>query len=101
MSWKDRETNKSVFQRAEVGRQLLAEVKKRQMKFFGLVIRKDGIENLVFTGKIEGKRAQRRQRYKLSDNILRWSKTEINSIIHRARNRLEGYTAYVCNKHDI
>ena len=58
MSWKDRETNENVLQRVGVGRQWLAEVKKRQMKFFGHVFRKDGIENLVVTGKIEGKRTQ-------------------------------------------
>ena len=67
VSWKDRETNESVLQRAGLGRQLLAEVKKIQMKFFGHLIRKDGIENLVVTGKIEGKRAQGRQIYKLHE----------------------------------
>ena len=103
MSWKDRETNESVLQRARVGRQLLAKVKKRQMKFFGHIIRKDRIENQVVTGKIEGKRKQGWQRYKLSDNILRWSKSEIKSIIHRKRNR-EGWramTVNVCNRCDI
>ena len=72
VSWKDRETNESVLQRAWIGRQLLAEVKKRLMNFFGHVIRKDRIENLVVTGKIEGKRALGLQRCKMSDNILRW-----------------------------
>ena len=87
VSWKDQETNESVWQRVGVGRQLLAKVKKRQRKFFGHVIRKDRIENLEVARKIEGKKAQGRQRYKLSDNILRWSRSEINSIIHRTRNR--------------
>ena len=103
VSWNDRETNESVLQRAGVRRQLLAEVKKRQMKFFGLVIRKDGIENLIVTGKIEEKRTQRRQRYKLSDTILRWSRSEINSIIHKTRNREDwrAMTVNVCNRYDI
>ena len=93
----------SVLQRTGEERQLLAEVEKRQMKFLGHVIRKDGIENLVVTGKIEEKRAQGQPRYKLSDNILRWSKSEINSIIHRTRNREDWrtVTVNVCNRHDI
>ena len=72
------------------------------MKFFGHVIRKDGIENLIVTGKIEGKRAQGQQRYKLNDNILRWCKSEINSIIYRTRNRenWKAMTVNVCNRHD-
>ena len=102
VSWKDRETNESVLQRAGVGRQLQAEVKNIQMKFFRHVIKKDGIENLVVTGKIKGKRAQGRQRHKLSDNILRWNISEINSIKHRTRNREDwrAMTVNVCNRYD-
>ena len=35
---------------------------KRQMEFFGHVIRKEELENLVVTGFTEGKRARGRQR---------------------------------------
>ena len=57
ISYKDRMTNKEVLRRANVGRTLMKDIVKRQMEFFGHVIRKDELENLVVTGYIEGKRA--------------------------------------------
>ena len=43
----------NVLKRAGVNRKLLKVVKKRQLKFFDQVMKKDGIENLTVTGKIE------------------------------------------------
>ena len=45
-----------------VDRTLMKDIVKRQMEFFGHVIRKEELENLVVTGLIEGKRAKGRQR---------------------------------------
>ena len=53
ISWTDKLTNEEVLQRAGVERKLIGEI-TRQMRFLGHVIRKDGLENLALTGKIEG-----------------------------------------------
>ena len=52
--WTDKSTNEEVLQRAGVERKLIGEIRTRQMRFLGHVIRKDGLESLALTGKIEG-----------------------------------------------
>ena len=47
-----------------VGRQLLEILREQQLKFFGHVMRRNELEKLVVTGKIEGTRARGRQRMK-------------------------------------
>ena len=54
--WTDKLTNEEVLQRAGVERKLIGEIRTRQLRFLGHVIRKDGLENLALTGKLEGKR---------------------------------------------
>ena len=49
--WADKLTNEEVLQRAGVERKLIGEIKTRQLRFLGHVIRKDGLENLALTGK--------------------------------------------------
>ena len=62
MSYKDMVTNEEVLRRTNVDRTLIKDIVKRQMEFFGHVIRKEELENFVVTGFIEGKRARVRQR---------------------------------------
>ena len=62
ISYKDKVTNEEVLRRAKVDRTLMKDIVKRKMEFFGHVIRKEELENLVVTGFIEGKRARGRQR---------------------------------------
>ena len=54
-------TNVEVLRRANTKRKLLSEMVNRQVKFFGHVMRKKEIENLVTTGYVEGKRVWGRQ----------------------------------------
>ena len=58
ISYKDKVTNEEGLRRAKVDRTLMKDIVKRQMEFFGHVIRKEELENLVVTGFIEGKRAR-------------------------------------------
>ena len=59
--WTGKLTNEEVLQRAGVERKLIGEIRTRQMRNLGHVIRKDGLENLALTGKIEGKRGRGRK----------------------------------------
>ena len=76
--------NVEVLRRMGVKKELLYQIKKRQLKFLGRIIRKDGIENKVLTRKIKGTRARGRQRYLMRDNALRLIENNkgINDIIH-------------------
>ena len=60
ISYKDRVTNEEALRRCipNVDRTLVKDIVKRQMEFFGHVIRKEELENLVVTGFIEGKRGR-------------------------------------------
>ena len=53
ISYKDRVTNDEVLRRANVDRTLMKDIVKRQIDFFGHVIKKEELENLVVF--IEGK----------------------------------------------
>ena len=62
ISYTEHVTNVEVLCRANTKRKLLCEMVNRQVKFFGHVMRKEEMENLVTTGYVEGKRARGRQR---------------------------------------
>ena len=55
-------TNEKVLQRAEMDRKMICEIRRKQMKFIGHVVRKDGLEVLALTGKVQGKRSRGRKR---------------------------------------
>ena len=74
VSWTERKTNDCVLEEAGYRRSLVAKIKMRQAKFFGHIMRREGIEKLVTTGMMDGKRAARRQGKKLMDNIRNWTK---------------------------
>ena len=51
-----------VLRRANTKRKLLSEMVNRQVKFYGHVMHKEEMENLVTTGYVEGKRTRGHQR---------------------------------------
>ena len=90
--WADKLTNEEVLQRAGVERKLIGEIRTRQLRFLGYVIRKDGLENLALTGKIEGKRSRGRKRMLWMTSINAWIadrgiRQQEVELIQNARNR--------------
>ncbi|XP_063611050.1 uncharacterized protein LOC134784809 [Penaeus indicus] len=65
-------TNEEVFRRAGVNRKLICDLRGRQMRFLGHVMRKDDIESLALTGKIEGKRSRGRRRFTWMSSLRSW-----------------------------
>ena len=59
--WTDKVRNEEVLQRAGTCMKLILEIRTKKLRFLGHVMRKDGLENLVLPGKIEGKRSRGRQ----------------------------------------
>ena len=62
--WTDRKTNAEVLNIVGEEKCLVKEVRKRQLKFFGHVMRREGLEKGVVTGLIEGSRGKGRPRDK-------------------------------------
>ncbi|GFO38446.1 hypothetical protein PoB_006495100 [Plakobranchus ocellatus] len=55
-------------------RLLISKIRKRQATFFGHVMRREKLENLVTTGMLEGKRSRGKQREKLIEGLTDWLK---------------------------
>ena len=68
--WTARMTNERVMELAGVRRELMAEVRKRQLKVLGHILRHDALEKDVFLGKIEGRRARGRQRMTFGSSLI-------------------------------
>ncbi|GFO36016.1 hypothetical protein PoB_006252100 [Plakobranchus ocellatus] len=64
----------SVLEEAHTTRLLISKIRKRQATFFGHVMRREGLENLVTTGMLEGKRSRGKQREKLIEGLTDWLK---------------------------
>lgn len=46
--------------------------RKKQLKFMGHFIRKDGLENLIYTERIEGSRVRAKQRANYRMSLCEW-----------------------------
>jgi len=62
ISWVEHQSNEEVLRKAKTERSLIKTIRERQMKFMGHIMRKEGLENLTLTGRIEGRRGRGRQR---------------------------------------
>ena len=56
VSWTERKSNVDVLKDAECVRTLINKIKKKQARFVGHVMRRNGLENLITTGKFDGRR---------------------------------------------
>ena len=70
--WTDRVCNEEVLSRAHVKRKMINDIRVGQLNFFGHTIRKDGLENLAMTGKMEGKRSRGRRRVTWMSSVKVW-----------------------------
>ena len=67
VSWTERRSNENILTIIGGRRELLAMMRKRQITFFGHVMRADVLENLAVTGRIAGSRGRGRPRKKYMD----------------------------------
>jgi len=65
-------------------------IRQRQLAFLGHELRKQGLENLVVLGKIDGRKAKGRQRLKYVDSLCESRKDKISptELIRASDNRL-------------
>ncbi|GFN79417.1 RNA-directed DNA polymerase from mobile element jockey [Plakobranchus ocellatus] len=74
--WTARKTNEEVLKETESTRSLMNRIRRRQAKFVGHIMRREGLENLVTTGRMEGKKSRGRQREKMLDGMTSWMGTK-------------------------
>ena len=70
--WTARVTNDDCLKQANETRTLYTTIRQRQTAFLGHVMRREALENIVTTGKIEGKRGRGRPREVMLDGLRRW-----------------------------
>ncbi|KAG1670235.1 Histone deacetylase 3 [Nymphon striatum] len=84
ISWKARKTNEEVLRQTNQERCMLKKIKQRQYKFLGHVLRKQQLEHLLLSGKINGKRAPGTQRKTF---LKQFNADKAERIFHNAYDR--------------
>lgn len=54
-------SNDIILEKMEIRRTLICSIRRRQLKFLGYIMKKEGLKNLTVTGHIEGKRDKGKQ----------------------------------------
>jgi len=89
ISWTKKKSNVEVMTAAGVQRELKKPIRQRQLNYFlGHVMRRHGLENLVVTGKVDGRRGRKRQRLKYLDSLCTCLKDKVSP--YRAHQGLRG-----------
>ena len=88
ISWQEHRTNESILQQCRITRQLLRNILRGQLKYFGHIRRKqDSLEKIVMEGRVEGKRGKGRPLNSLSGNMKMWSGKGLVELAALAQNR--------------
>ena len=77
ISWGDHISNEEVLKRAGEERKLNKMIRKRQAEFIGHIMRKEGLEEIIITGKIEGKRGRGRPRLNYLTSLSKWMQDQV------------------------
>ena len=62
MAWTEKKTNEEVLAMANADREILVNIRERQLRFLGHILRRDGLEQNSIEGKLEGRRPRGRPR---------------------------------------
>jgi ribosomal 50S subunit-associated protein YjgA (DUF615 family) len=65
-------TNEDILKQVNEKRKTIKELGKKQSRFIGHILRKGKLENIVTTGKINGRKDRGRQREKMLDSLTKW-----------------------------
>jgi len=79
----------------EVQRTVMKRICQRQLAFLEHVLRRQGLENLVMTGRIKGRRARGRQRLKYLDSLCAPRKDNVSPIATRTAD--QGFGRQECS----
>ena len=73
----EKNSNGEVLSRVGEERQLIKLIRKRQLEFLGQVMTKEGFEETIRTGKIEGKKGRGRPRLNYMGSLCRWMQAQV------------------------
>lgn len=89
--WTARRTNISILKELGIktNERLLPTIQRQILKFFGHLVRRDGIEKLVIQGKVDGKRERGRSPNRYIDQIKKLTNMPLGDLMHAAEDREE------------
>ena len=76
VSWKERKTNKWVLEKIGSVLTLRKSMGERKSRFFGYIVRKYGMKNILMQGKMEGKRRRGRPATTWFQDLKEWTKLD-------------------------
>ena len=86
--WTAKKSNENVMREVKAKRELISNIRKKQSSFFGHVMRREQLEYIVTTGKIEGRRDRGKQREKITDSLREWlGRRSTTEMINSCRDR--------------
>ncbi|GFS01066.1 endonuclease-reverse transcriptase [Elysia marginata] len=95
--WTAKKTNEEILTEAQITRQLMTKIRKRQAKFVGHVIRRNQLEHLVKTRKFDGKRGRGRPREKMLNSLADWMNIEKPSEMIRKMSCRVGWRSLIAH----
>ena len=87
VSWVERKTNKWVLEKIGSVLMLRKSMAERKMRFFGHIVRKNGMEKRLMQGKVEGKRRRGRPTTAWFQDLKEWTKLNIAAASQLATDR--------------
>ena len=73
VKWTEKITTEEVMNKTIQKSNIMSDISKRQISFFGHIMRKNKLEYLAVTGKIVGKRTRGRKRTLFTDQLIEWT----------------------------
>ena len=89
ISYTEHKTNEEVLGMMKIKRLLIDSIRKRKAKYFGHMVRQNGLQRLLLEGKINGKRGKGRPRIIWATNIKDWTGKTYGECLRAAENRQE------------
>ena len=87
IKWKDRVTNEKVLEKLQTSRQLLKNIQKRKLRYFGHIKRKNNLLTISMEGKVQGRRPRGRPRNNWVGDVKEWTGLPASDCARRAVNR--------------
>ena len=89
ITWTEKRTNKSILDELQTRRELLAQIIKRKMSFFGHACRnnKCNLVKICILGMMPGKRRKGRARMQYIDNIKKWTRASLEENVRLNEDR--------------
>ena len=87
IKWKDRVTNEKVLEKLQTSRQLLKNIQKRKLRYFGHIKRKNNLLTTSMEGKVQGRRPRGRHRNNWIGDVKEWTGLPASDCARRAVDR--------------